>query len=216
MATSPTAANENGPYTTPTLILGDKKSEPQGSNTKSKEESAPMQPKNNASGEPWLSDMMSTWQSGSADTKHEDLDVQSDGETEHKFAEGMKPKILNLFEGPPKCPCCVNWVEQYPDDIKESVEATEGARQYALLVRNQKSHKKYSADPLEIDSVVIRSPLIKTVLKEVFDGYPGVTVELENLSFKEPFVAFLHRWTELEKALESEPKEEVREHMRLL
>ena len=132
------------------------------------------------------------------------------------FAEGMKPEILDLFEGPPRCKCCTNWVEEYPDDIKENVEAAYGTRQYALLVRRRKSHQKYNADPLEIDSIVVHSPLIKTVLKEAFDGYPGVTVDLEYLSFKAPFAPFLHRWAVLDKAVESESKEEVRKHMTLL
>jgi hypothetical protein len=218
-ATSSTAANENGLNTMPTSIHGYEKLEPQVLETGDKEEAALTDRENNASPEPWLSELVSTSPTvplGSIDQKQEDLDTNPDAKYKHKFAQGMKPEILNLFEGPPKCKCCTNWVEEYPDDIKENVEAAYGTRQYALLVRKRKSHQKYNADPLEIDSIVVHSPLIKTVLKEVFDGYPGVTVDLEYLSFNAPFAAFLHRWTVLDKAVESESKEEVRKHMALL
>lgn len=150
------------------------------------------------------------------DERQDDPNARSDAQDKPKVAQGMKPEIMTLFEGPPKCRCCINWVEEYPDDVKENVEAAEGTRQYALLVRKRKSHKKDNADPLEIDSIVIRSPLIRTVLTEVFDGYPGITVELEHLSFKAPFAPFLHQWTALEKAIQSESKEEARKHMKLL
>jgi len=107
---------------------------------------------------------------------------------------------MTLFEGPPKCICCINWVEEYPDDVKENIEGVEGACQYALLVRKRKSYNKDNPDPLELDSILIRSPLIKRVLEGVFRGYPGITVKLEYLSFKAPFAPFLYRWTVFEKA----------------
>jgi len=139
-----------------------------------------------------------------------------DAQNNRKVAQGMKPETMTLFEGPPKCACCINWVEEYPDDIKENIEGAEGAGQYALLVRKRKSHNKDNPDPLELDSILIRSPLIKRVLEGVFRGYPGITVKLEHLSFKAPFAPFLHRWSAFEKAAQSEVHEETQKHMKLL
>lgn len=155
-------------------------------------------------------------QLGGSGKQQDDPKSPSDAQNKPKVAQGMKPETMTLFEGPPKCTCCINWVEEYPDDLKENIQGAEGTRQYALLVRKRKSHNKDNPDPLELDSIVVRSPLIKRVLEGVFGGYPGVTVKLEHLSFKAPFAPFLHRWAALEKAAKSEAHEETRKHMKLL
>lgn len=139
-----------------------------------------------------------------------------DGNAPLSFAFGMKPDSFNLYEGPSKCRCCQNWVKEYPDDLKESLETAEGPHQYALLVRHRKSHQKYSAQPLELDSVVINSPLIKPVLEEVFEAYPGVTVDLDKLTFESPFAPFLHRWVRFEEALASNLDRRTLSHLNVL
>jgi hypothetical protein len=148
--------------------------------------------------------------------QRDDSRSRTDAQKGSKITQGMKAEVMTLFEGPPKCDCCTNWVEEYPDDIGEKIEAAEGTTQYAVLARKRKSHNKENPDPLELDSIVIRSPLIKRVLEGVFGGYPGVTVKLEKLSFKAPFAPFLHRWTALEEAARCEIQGETQKHMKLL
>jgi hypothetical protein len=130
---------------------------------------------------------------------------------------GMKAGSLNLYQGPPACSCCINWVEEFPDNLKESIEAAEGTQQYALLLRNRKSHKDGSAQPLELDSIVVHSPIIKKVLGEkVFKNYGGVTTTLEKLEFSAPFVPFLHRWDEFQRAFEDEQDDVIKRHLGLM
>lgn len=35
---------------------------------------------------------------------------------------GTECSIMRLYEGPPKCKCCINWVEEYPDNLRASIE----------------------------------------------------------------------------------------------
>ena len=69
---------------------------------------------------------------------------------------------------------------------------------------------------LQIDSIVIQSPLLKTALGDVMKDYPGVTTSLDRLTFKAPFKPFVHRWSKLIEALESEQHEETKAHLELL
>ena len=70
---------------------------------------------------------------------------------------------------------------------------------------------------LEIDSIVIQSPLLKRVLEKVLAGYPGVTINLKRLVFAAPFKPFVHRWSDFTQALSSEEYDETTKvHVRLL
>jgi hypothetical protein len=56
------------------------------------------------------------------------------------------------------------WTEKYPDDVDEAAE-NEATAKFAILVR-----KKKSFDPrkkLEIDSIVVQSPLLQVVLSSI-------------------------------------------------
>lgn len=64
------------------------------------------------------------------------------------------------------------WTDKYPDDLDEAAENEITAR-YAILVRNKKSFD--SRKKLEIDSIVIQSPLLKNVLSKVLKDYPGMS-----------------------------------------
>ncbi|KAI0469914.1 hypothetical protein GGR56DRAFT_661241 [Xylariaceae sp. FL0804] len=157
-------------------------------------------------GAPSLADVLDKYESGAEDDTASIVAV----------GRGMKEESFNLYEGPPKCTCCVNWVEEYPDDVQVSIEAVEGTQEYAILLRNKKSHDGGTA-PLKLDSVVVRSPLIKGVLDEkVLKGYPGVCCSLEDLVFSSPFAPFVHRWEAFEKTVEEEQDPETRRHLMLL
>ncbi|KAL8849320.1 MAG: hypothetical protein Q9221_005671 [Calogaya cf. arnoldii] len=68
---------------------------------------------------------------------------------------------------------------------------------------------------LEMDSVVVQSPLLKKALGKVLDDYPGVTTSLDRLTFKAPFKSLVHRWSNLVSALEEEQDAEVKSHLDL-
>ena len=63
------------------------------------------------------------------------------------------------------------WSDKYPEDLEEAAENEKTAR-FAILVRNKKSFD--SRKKLEIDSIVIQSPLLKNVLAIVLKDYPGM------------------------------------------
>ncbi|KAI6083344.1 P-loop containing nucleoside triphosphate hydrolase protein [Hypoxylon rubiginosum] len=108
--------------------------------------------------------------------------------------------LSTFYEGPEKCKCCINWVENYPTNIKEAVEKTSDAKRYAIICRVKKAHDVNSNDPLELHSIVVQSPSLKTILGDIFTGYPGITTTLNDVSFYAPFWEFFYRWEALTKA----------------
>ncbi|KAI0865854.1 P-loop containing nucleoside triphosphate hydrolase protein [Xylaria cubensis] len=122
--------------------------------------------------------------------------------------------IKELYEGPKKCDCCKNWVEQYPQNTRETVEKTLDVKRHAILCRLQKAHGS-TKKAVELHSIVIRSPLLKSVLGKVFAGYPGITTTLEELEFHAPFWEFFHCWQALKDAENAHEADELA-HIRLL
>jgi hypothetical protein len=55
---------------------------------------------------------------------------------------------------------------------------------------------------LSLHSILIQSPLLKDLLKEVLAGYPGVTVNLKRLEFSGRFEPLIHRWADFQAAIE--------------
>jgi len=131
-----------------------------------------------------------------------------------EFVEvGTKCAVKNLYQGPGKRSGESNWVDKYPDDLGVAAESAETA-QYALLIRNRRN-KDNSKKVLVIDSLVVQSPYLKSALAPVFENYPGITTELERLTFNTPFHALIHRWNNLEKAVEEEQDPVTKQHLDL-
>jgi hypothetical protein len=82
---------------------------------------------------------------------------------------GMECGIKNLYQKEDAMGR-VNWTEKYPEDLDEAAENEITAR-YAVLVRSKKSFD--SRKKLEVDSIVVQSPLLKSVLSKVLEDYPG-------------------------------------------
>lgn len=133
-------------------------------------------------------------------------------EIDAKQETGMAGDIKEFYQGHDDYGD-VTWTDKYPSNLEEPVENAETAR-HTLLVRKKKS--KDIRKKLELDSIVVQSPLIKRCLASVLRDYPGVTTELERLEFEAPFEPFMHRWTGLERAVLEEPDRETKEHLMLL
>lgn len=132
----------------------------------------------------------------------EDLDIS----LQEKPKVGSECAIQTLYEGPPKCDCCKNWVEEYPDDLRMAIEEEEQTKQKALIVRMRKNHGEGKA--LELDSVVVQSESLKKTLGEVFEGYQGITSSLKKLVFRAPFRPFLYRWARFEQKYARQERED--------
>lgn len=126
---------------------------------------------------------------------------------------GMIPDVKNLYQGKPDGRGRSTWVDKYPDDLEEAAENAQTAR-YALLIRNKKCYDGRSK--LQIDSIVIQSPLLKNALGVILKDYPGVTASLDRLTFNPPFKPFVHRWSRLVDAVGNEEDPDTKSHLELL
>jgi len=120
--------------------------------------------------------------------------------------EGEKCEIQTLYEGAPKCTCCKNWVEEYPENLRVNIEQEKEIKQKAIVVRMRKSHS--DGKLLELDSVIVQNSSLKQTLSEVFNGYQGITTLLKKLVFKAPFHPFYHQWDQFSDILEKQKKED--------
>ncbi|GIK05562.1 hypothetical protein Aspvir_009675 [Aspergillus viridinutans] len=127
--------------------------------------------------------------------------------TEQQSSEGSECAIQVLYEGPPKCQCCKNWVEEYPDDLRRQVEDQAAIKQKAFIKRMRKNHD--DGKPLVLDSIVVQSSSLKKTLGEVFDGYKGITPSLKKVVFKSPFHPFYHRWGLFTEIVERQKREDT-------
>ena len=140
-------------------------------------------------------------------------DGTNDNDASSEVKPGMITDVKNLYQSKPDNRGKTTWVEKYPDDLEEAAENAESAR-YALLIRNSKCYD--GRKKLQIDSIVVQSPLLKQVLGSVLKDYPGITTTLDRLTFKAPFQPFVHRWKNLLEALASEQDPEIKSHVELL
>ncbi|KAF6813996.1 hypothetical protein CMUS01_12723 [Colletotrichum musicola] len=124
--------------------------------------------------------------------------------SEQPAEEGSDCSAQTLYEGPPKCRCCTNWVEESPDDLRIPVEEQLDVKQKALVIRMGKSHS--DGNPLSLHSIVVQSASLKKTLGEVFEGFEGITTSLKKLVFKAPFHPFYYRWSTLQQILEKQKK----------
>ncbi|KAJ2905296.1 P-loop containing nucleoside triphosphate hydrolase protein [Zalerion maritima] len=146
-----------------------------------------------------------------AEKKNKDEDEEK---KEEKVVMGMTAEPKNLYQHIDRYNKPY-WSDKLPDDLVEAAE-NEETQKFSILVRNKRSYD--SRKTLEIDSIVVQSPLIKNLLRDVLESYPGVTTTLNRLSFAAPFRPFVHRWEEFSQACFDEEKydAETRKHTKLL
>jgi hypothetical protein len=102
-----------------------------------------------------------------ADAK-DDADLGAEGVTE-TIKVGMKCNLKHLYQKEDD-KGRTSWTDKYPEDLEDAPE-NEMTTRFAILVRNKKSFD--SRKKLEIDSIVVQSPLLKNVLSKVLKDYPG-------------------------------------------
>ncbi|KAF2276619.1 P-loop containing nucleoside triphosphate hydrolase protein [Westerdykella ornata] len=126
-------------------------------------------------------------------------DAAEDSEPEVQYERGMKNGFKSLF-GTADKQNRYTWKEKIPDDLGKPAENKRTSK-WALIVRKV---RKYN-DPskvLEIHSIAVQSPLLKKLLAGVLKGYPGITPTLERLEFGGRFEPLIHRWEELQNAID--------------
>ncbi|KAI1384743.1 putative AAA family ATPase [Hypoxylon trugodes] len=138
----------------------------------------------------------------------------SEDESPDNDRPGQLCAVKTLYEGERKCACCVNWVEELPDDVGPSAEEESENRRHALLIRLQRNHN--DGKPLVLHSIVIQSTYLKTLLGEVFQDYSGITTTLKKLVFRAPFYYFFYEWNRLERLARQIEDPVGKSHARLL
>ncbi|KAK5724159.1 hypothetical protein LTR17_013540 [Elasticomyces elasticus] len=112
---------------------------------------------------------------------------------------GMSVGYKNLYSGKEDKRGRFQWQTSIPEDLGKPAEDAESEK-WAIIVRHVKTYN----DPkkvLSVHSIVVQSPLLKELLKDVLAGYPGVTVGLKRLEFNGRFEPLIHRWPELVAAI---------------
>jgi hypothetical protein len=112
---------------------------------------------------------------------------------------GMMPGLKHLYSGKEDKRGRFQWESKIPEDLGQPAEDAE-SQKYAIIARKVKVYN----DPtkvLTLHSIVVQSPLLKELLKQVLSGYPGVTVNLKRLEFSGKFEPLIHRYRELNEAI---------------
>ncbi|SPO00368.1 uncharacterized protein DNG_03213 [Cephalotrichum gorgonifer] len=108
--------------------------------------------------------------------------------------------VQNLYEGPRKCQCCINWVDHLPDNADIEEENDEDG--FPLVVRYSISRGE-DTSRISIHSIDIRDSATREALFSVFDGFDNINPSINYLIFEAPFMPFFYRWEQFEKAIES-------------
>jgi len=114
---------------------------------------------------------------------------------------GMSVGYKSLYAGKEDRRGRFQWQETIPEDLVPPAENAE-TQKWAFIAR----HVKVYGDPrrtLALHSIVIQSPLLKRVLQSVLADYPGVTVGLQRLEFSGKFECLIHRFPDLDYAIEA-------------
>ncbi|KAK0101594.1 hypothetical protein ONS95_006757 [Cadophora gregata] len=137
----------------------------------------------------------------------EEVEIETPATSEADLKGGFICKALDFYRKDGE------WSQTSPYHLPEAAENNETA-QHAILKRNEKSSD--SRKKLSLHSIIIQSPLIKSVLGKVFEGYDGITTELDRLELKKPFEPFVHRWEKFRLARNYEQDPDTRDHLDLL
>lgn len=116
--------------------------------------------------------------------------------------------IKNFFQAEPTCKCCVNWVDQAPENLSFDEEKSEDEDDNVpLIVRRRRSGS--GAKSWKVHAIEIKNAALRVVLLKIFDDYQFLMPKVKYLTFYAPFHPFYHNWDRFEVAIEEEKDEVV-------
>ncbi|KAJ0314578.1 hypothetical protein Brms1b_006733 [Colletotrichum noveboracense] len=140
-------------------------------------------------------------------------------EEEVKISQEDRNAIVqDLYEGPKKCQCCINWMTECPHGVDlAALEKDESADDESnpIIVRRRVTPGK-AGSLVTIHSIDIRHAATRKVLIDVFKPYDGIVHNLKYLAFLAPFHQFFWRWEAFEKAVADEEDEQVKKILTIL
>ncbi|KAM5362070.1 hypothetical protein ACJZ2D_012737 [Fusarium nematophilum] len=125
----------------------------------------------------------------------------ADNESLSPEEEGETCAIKNVYEGPSVCECCINWMDELPEDDGPRLEAadeTADSKRHAILVRNKRT--KSGAQATEVYQIVVQSSVLKGFLQETLGIYPELVFEAKQMVFTTPFEPLFHHWDQIQQA----------------
>ena len=105
----------------------------------------------------------------------------------------------------------VEWVEDMPDNFKNATECGEAWAEFALLL-----HTHLVNNQQKLHSIIVQSPLLKSPLNGVFEGYPGFFTGESALTLEAPFKPFVHRWKAFVDTCNKDQESDTTRHLQLL
>lgn len=132
------------------------------------------------------------------------------------FVKNALPyKAQNHSEEVSGCDCSIVWVEKTTEELEKIKElAAETCDTPALFFRQKIGQA--GEDPFVLHSIIVQSPLIRTVLQTILKDYPGVLPTECKSSIEAPFEPLLYNWTEISHAAKNDPRANVRRCLREL
>lgn len=110
---------------------------------------------------------------------------------------GQEAEIQNLYEGPRKCKCCINWVEKPPTQVPD--ESAEKYSRAAITIYRSKDHEANEKTvggltALTIDSIKIQSPYLIAAIAPLMEDIGMPIANKEVLGYRAPFkeLYFMH------------------------
>ncbi|KAK1835756.1 putative nucleotidase [Podospora conica] len=122
--------------------------------------------------------------------------------------EDRQRLVQDLYEGPKKCQCCVNWVSEIPKGVDVAAVKVEECP-HPIIIRRRILPGESKAQ-VQIHSIEVCNPAVRQVLFRVFEGLDGIIPEVRYLVLRAPFHQFFWRWDRFEKAIEDEENEIVK------
>ncbi len=110
--------------------------------------------------------------------------------------------VKDFYEGPRKCQCCVNWVEEIPANADLDVSDKDAESHPLILRRNVMLGE--GRTQLSVHSIEVCNAEVREVLYDVFAGFDGIHPEVNYLILLAPFRQFFWRWDAFETAIEKQ------------
>ncbi|OHE91506.1 hypothetical protein CORC01_13202 [Colletotrichum orchidophilum] len=125
--------------------------------------------------------------------------------------------IQDLYEGPKKCQCCINWMDECPHgvDLTELNKDEDEDSGNPLIIRRRVNAGR-TGTVISIHSIEIRHAATRKVLIDVFQPYDNIVHRVKYLTFLAPFHQFFWRWESFEKAVAEEKDETVKKILTIL